>query len=99
MEIKENRQDDRIILDISGRIDSTNSSQFQSAILLAFQKMNQIELDFMNVAYLSSAGLRALMIGQKTANANGKTMIIRNVGELVMEVFEVTGFIDILTIE
>lgn len=99
MEIKENRQDDRIILDISGRIDSTNSSQLQSAILLAFQKMNQIELDFMNVAYLSSAGLRALMIGQKTANANGKTMILRNVGELVMEVFEVTGFIDILTIE
>lgn len=59
MEIKENRQDDRIILDISGRIDSTNSSQFQSAILLAFQKMNQIELDFMNVAYLSSRAPRA----------------------------------------
>ncbi len=48
---------------------------------------------------LSSAGLRALMIGQKTANANGKTMILRNVGELVMEVFEITGFAELLTVK
>ncbi len=99
MEITEIRRDDKIVLSVSGRVDSTNSSQLQHAILLAFQKMNQIELDFKDLAYLSSAGLRALMIGQKTANANGKTMILRNVNEMVMEVFDITGFADILTIE
>lgn len=99
MEIKEIIQNDKIVLEISGRIDSTNSAQLQSGILLAFQKMSQIELDFQNVAYLSSAGLRALMIGQKTANAKGKTMILKHVAEVVMEVFEITGFTNILTIE
>lgn len=96
MEIKEKKQSDRIILDISGRIDATNSSQLQNAILLAFQKMKTIELDFRNVAYIASAGLRALMIGQKTANAKGGQMLLRNVGDMVMEVFEMTGFVDIL---
>ena len=86
MEIKEKKQSDRIILDISGRIDATNSSQLQNAILLAFQKMKTIELDFRNVAYIASAGLRALML-------------LRNVGDMVMEVFEMTGFVDILEIE
>ncbi|MCI8795462.1 MAG: STAS domain-containing protein [Dorea sp.] len=99
MEIKEKKQSDKIILDIAGRIDATNSSQLQSAILLAFQKMKMIELDFQKVAYIASAGLRALMIGQKTANAKGGQMLLKNVGDMVMEVFEMTGFVDILEIE
>lgn len=99
MEIKEKKQSDKIVLDISGRIDATNSSQLQNAILLAFQKMKMIELDFQKVAYIASAGLRALMIGQKTANAKGGHMLLKNVGDMVMEVFEMTGFIDILEIE
>lgn len=58
-----------------------------------------IELDFQKVAYIASAGLRALMIGQKTANAKGGQMLLKNVGDMVMEVFEMTGFVDILEIE
>ncbi len=99
MEIKERKESDRIILEISGRIDATNSSKLQNAILLAFQKMRTIELDFQNVAYIASAGLRALMIGQKTANAKGGRMKLKHVADIVMEVFEMTGFIDILEIE
>lgn len=99
MEIKEIRQDSKIILEITGRIDAANSSNLQNGILLAFQKMKHIELDFKEVVYIASAGLRALMIGQKTADAKDGTMTLRNVGEMVMEVFEMTGFCDILNIE
>lgn len=99
MEIKEFKQDSKIILEIAGRIDAANSSQLQNGILLAFQKMKHVELDFGQVAYIASAGLRALMIGQKTAAAKEGEMTLRNVGEMVMEVFEMTGFCDILNIE
>ncbi len=99
MEVKELKKEDRITLEISGRVDATNSNVLQNAILLAFQKMKTVELDFENVQYIASAGLRALMIGQKTAMSKGGTMIVRNVGDMVMEVFEMTGFVDILTIE
>lgn len=99
MDVKELKRDDRIVLDISGRVDAASSSMLQNAILLAFQKMKTVELDFANVAYIASAGLRALMIGQKTANAKGGSMPLKNVSEMVMEVFEMTGFCDILTIE
>lgn len=99
MEVKELKKEDRIILDISGRVDATNSSVLQNAILLAFQKMKTVELDFANVQYIASAGLRALMIGQKTAMSKGGIMVVRNVSDMVMEVFEMTGFSDILTIE
>lgn len=99
MDVKELKKEDKIVLDISGRVDATNSSVLQNAILLAFQKMKTVELDFANVQYIASAGLRALMIGQKTAMSKGGTMTVRNVSDMVMEVFEMTGFSDILTIE
>ena len=57
-----------------------------------------LELDFDKLEYLSSAGLRVLLAAQKAMNKQGK-MVIRHVNETIMEVFEVTGFIDILTIE
>jgi anti-sigma B factor antagonist len=57
-----------------------------------------LEFDFAELAYISSAGLRVLLSAQKKMNKQGE-MIIRNVSDTVMEVFEVTGFSDILTIE
>lgn len=99
MDVKELKKEDKIVLDISGRVDATNSSVLQNAILLAFQKMKTVELDFANVQYIASAGLRALMIGQKTAMSKGGSMTVRNVSDMVMEVFDMTGFSDILTIE
>lgn len=99
MEVREIKEDDRITLKISGRIDATNSGVLQNAILLAFQKMKTLELDFSEVDYIASAGLRALMIGQKTSMAKGGSMTLRHVNKWVMEVFDMTGFSDILTIE
>lgn len=99
MQIKEVKQSDKIILELSGRIDAAASPQLQQAILLSFQKMKHIVLDFENVQYIASAGLRALMLGQKTAMSKGGSMKLVHVCELVMEVFEMTGFSDMLTIE
>ena len=87
----------RIIL--SGRIDTTSSAQFQQVILSTFQKDKHIVIDFLNVQYISSAGLRALLIGQKTATSKGGTMKLTNVGETVKDILEMSGFDSILTIE
>ncbi len=90
---------DNIRLLVEGRVDTTTAPTLQEAILSAFQKNNNIVIDFLNVAYVSSAGLRALLIGQKTAQSKGGSMVITNVSDSVMEVFTVTGFKGILTIK
>ena len=60
--------------------------------------VTDLEFDFQDLEYLSSAGLRVLLAAQKTMNKQGK-MVIRQVNETIQEVFEVTGFVDILTIK
>lgn len=87
----------RIIVD--GRIDTNTSPQFQQAILNTFQKDINIVIDFLNVQYISSAGLRALLIGQKTALSKGGTLKLTNVGDIVKDVLAMSGFDTILTIE
>ena len=99
MTITEIRNEGIIQLDIKGRVDTTTSPQLQTAILQAFQKGNQVILNLEKVDYISSAGLRALLIGQKTANSKGGSMRLIHVCEAVMNVFEMTGFASMLTIE
>ena len=60
--------------------------------------VTELALDFSQLEYLSSAGLRVLLSAQKVMNRQG-TMVIKNVNETIMEIFEVTGFSDILTVE
>ena len=60
---------------------------------------NSLQIDMGKVVYVSSAGLRAFLNGQKMANKNGVEMVIHNVTDTVMGIFEMTGFIDILTME
>lgn len=87
----------RIIID--GRVDTNTTPQLQQAILNAFQKDKNIVLDFLNVPYISSAGLRALLIGHKTAASKGGTMKLTNVGSAVFDVIKMSGFDSILRIE
>lgn len=99
MTISETRRDGIIQLDVEGRVDTNTSPQLQQSILQAFQKGNALVLNLEKVEYVSSAGLRALLIGQKTANSKGGTMKLIHVCDTVMEVFTVTGFASMLTIE
>lgn len=84
---------------VEGRVDANTSPQLQQAILNTFQKDKNIVLDFLNVPYISSAGLRALLIGHKTAASKGGTMKVTNLAEGVKEVITMSGFDSILTIE
>ena len=84
---------------IEGRVDANTSPQLQQAILNAFQRDKHIVLDFLNVSYISSAGLRALLIGHKTASSKGGSMKLTNVQDAVMEVITMSGFDSILKVE
>lgn len=99
MNIVEDRVGETITLTIEGRVDTNTSPELQSQILNSFQKVNSLILDFEQVDYVSSAGLRALLIGQKTAQSKKGKMTLRNVHEVVMNVLNMSGFSNILTIE
>lgn len=98
MEITESRQNDGILYEVEGRVDTNTSIELQTRILNGFQKSSVIMLDLKEVAYISSAGLRALLIGEKTAKAKGGRMEIYHVQDAVMEVLRMSGFDKILDI-
>ena len=99
MKLTENRDGNNIEIMVEGREDTTTSASLQQAILVAFQKCSQVALNVEKVDYISSAGLRALLIGQKTANSKGGNMTLRKVQPAVMEVLKMSGFSTILQIE
>ena len=87
-----------LTLTIEGRLDTTTSPMLEAEMKSSINGVTELILDFAALEYVSSAGLRVLLAAQKVMNKQG-TMILRHVGETVMDVFEVTGFSDILTIE
>ncbi len=87
----------RLIVD--GKVDTNTSPGLLQEILLAFQRKNKIVVDFLNVSYLSSAGLRALLIGQKTALSKKGSMRLANVSQAVKNVLDLSGFSSILEME
>lgn len=82
---------------LEGRLDTTTAPQLDAALKESLDGITELNIDFEGLEYLSSAGLRVLLSAQKVMNRQGK-MTISHVNETIMEVFEVTGFIDILTI-
>ena len=98
MNISKQTQGTVLTLALEGRLDTTTAPQLEAELKGALDGITELEMDFDKLEYLSSAGLRVLLAAQKTMNRQGK-MVIRHVNETIREVFEVTGFIDILTIE
>lgn len=98
MTITTNQGETGITMLVEGRVDTNTSPQLQAEILKQFQSAKALTLDFAQVPYISSAGLRALLIGQKTAASKGATMAMVNLQEQVMTVLEMSGFDSILTI-
>jgi len=99
MTIEKARENGTITLAIKGRLDTSTSPRFQEKLIPLFDEAKAVKIDFTNVAYVSSAGLRVLLMGQKTARSRNAAMTLFNVSEEVMEVFDMTGFSDMLTIE
>ena len=83
---------------LEGRLDTTTAPQLEAELKASLDGITELNLDFEKLEYLSSAGLRVLLAAQKVMNRQG-SMVIRHVNETIQEVFEVTGFTDILTIE
>ena len=87
-----------LTLSLTGRLDTTTAPELEAVIKENITGVTNLVMNFAGLEYLSSAGLRVILSAQKTMNKQGE-MVIRNVNETINEVFEITGFIDILTIE
>ena len=96
IEIKKNV--DELVLEITGRLDTITAPALEKTINENLGEIKNLILDFKHLEYISSAGLRVLLSSQKKMQQIGSMKLI-NVCESVMEVFEITGFADILTIE
>ena len=98
MTIEKSLNGAELTLLLSGRLDTTTAPQFESELKASLDGIEKLTLDFAALNYLSSAGLRVLLAAQKTMNKQG-SMVVRSVNETIAEIFDVTGFCDILTIE
>ncbi|MBO5599253.1 STAS domain-containing protein [Oribacterium sp. NK2B42] len=96
--ITKKKEDSKLDLVLEGRLDTTTAPQLEQEINAEIQDVTELTFDFAALEYISSAGLRVLLSAQKKMNKQGK-MVIRNVSEEIDEIFNVTGFSDILTIE
>lgn len=98
MNIIKNTEGKTLNIALEGRLDTTTAPQLEAELKQSIADSTELNLDFAKLEYISSAGLRVLLAAQKVMNKQGK-MVIRNVNNVISEVFEVTGFADILTIE
>ena len=98
MNINIERENGKALMKIEGRLDTTTAPELEKAINGEGDDLKSLVLDFNGVDYISSAGLRVLLTAQKKMNAQGYMELI-NVSEAVMDIFEMTGFADILVIK
>lgn len=98
MTINSIKNENEVTMEIIGRLDTTTAPQLEAEIKKYVEEINSLILDFKQLEYISSAGLRVLLLAQKLMNKNGK-MIIRHVNETIAEVFDITGFSNILNVE
>ncbi len=98
MEIIKEKNGTKFDLSLVGRLDTTTAPQLEEVVTNELDGVDTLSLDFAKLEYISSAGLRVLLAAQKLMNKQGN-MTIKNVNDDINEVFEITGFSDILTIE
>ena len=98
MTINQNKNGSKLVLEVEGRLDTTTAPQLDAEVKSSINGITELEFDFSKLDYISSAGLRVLLSAQKIMNKQG-SMVIHGASENLMEIFDVTGFIDILTIE
>lgn len=98
MNIKKTQNADKMTVALEGRLDTTTAPQLEAELKADMEGISELVLDFEKLDYISSAGLRVLLSAQKVMMKKGG-MKITNANETVMEIFEVTGFSDILDIE
>ena len=99
MDISENSRDGALVITASGRLDSSTAATLEAVLPVRVKEQEAVILSLADVPYVSSAGLRVLLIGAKAAKAAGNTLIITGLSPAVREVFDISGFSKIFTIE
>ena len=97
MEITKRTDGTACTIALEGRLDTTTAPELETVLKEVFDDVQELNIDLKELDYISSAGLRVLLFAQK--NMAGKKMVVKNVKPEIMEVFEITGFNEILTIE
>ena len=98
LNITKEQEADHLKVALEGRLDTTTSPDLEKMLKESLDDVTELVLDFENLEYISSAGLRVLLSAQKTMNKQGEMKLI-HVRDEVIEIFEVTGFLDFLTVE
>ena len=98
MTINQTKNGSKLTVALEGRLDTTTAPQLEEVVRTALDGVTDLEFDFAQLEYVSSAGLRVLLAAQKTMNKQG-SMVIRGANDDLKDIFDVTGFSDILTIE
>ena len=98
MKIEKKLNETALEVALSGRLDTLTAPELEKALTESLSGVSELTLDFENLDYISSAGLRVLLSAQKLMSKQGGMKLV-HVNETIMEIFEVTGFSDILTIE
>ena len=99
MKIDVKKKENEIVISAQGRIDTYTAEDFEKSLLEAIEQEDCVRLDFEEVEFISSAGLRALLNGQKKVDEDEKEMLVCNINEVVESVFVSTGFMNVLTVE
>ena len=99
MTIKKTVDGSTLVLALEGRLDTTTALQLENELKVSLYDTKALTLDMEKLEYLSSAGLRVLLAAQKQMQKQKAEMVVVNVNEIIMEVFEITGFVDIITIK
>jgi anti-sigma B factor antagonist len=98
LNINKQAENGKLVIALEGRLDTTTSPVLEVELKSSLDGVTELIMDFEKLEYISSAGLRVLLSAQKTMNNQGSMKVI-HVNETIMEIFEVTGFSDILTVE
>lgn len=99
MEINKKADGSKLEVSLSGRLDTTTAPEFEKSLKESLNGVTDLVMNFAGLDYISSAGLRVLLSAQKIMNAAGGKMKVVGANDIVKEIFDVTGFSDILTIE
>lgn len=99
MEISTEELTNMVRISVGGKIGNNTVSDFQNVVFKAINEYSKVILDFKNLAYMNSAGLRVLLVSMQNISHTDKKLIIRNVCSEIMDLFKMTGFDDILVIE
>lgn len=99
MTISKKMDGDKMVMALEDRLDTTTAPKLENEFKVCLYEVKELVLDLEKLEYLSSAGLRVLLTAQKQMEKQGGEMVVKNANETIMEVFEVTGFVDIITIK